>query len=277
MKLKNNAYSLIAIVVSVLMVVIMAATYARLGVLASESPNEGITHTSATVKAEVEPSPTRMPSPTSTPVLEVATQPLPTPVFEPEEEPTSSPAPAALNLLPLRDRRAQPSDSPSDGTTKESRSAQVGSNEGTVYTYRDGDRTLRIVLQDDLVVQETAANTPEDIVVVKGGEESIVRKQTRHGQDARPVFRSESGGGLMTLPGGVLLVLDPEWDQKKVEGFLSDNDISTDRLTELGYLQNGFLVETVPGFASLELANALAFKQGVVLSGPNWWREVETR
>ncbi len=112
---------------------------------------------------------------------------------------------------------------------------------------------------------------------MKRGEDSIVRKQARHGQDARPVFRSESGGGLMTLPGGVLLVLDPEWDQSKVEAFLTRNGISTERVSDLGFLRNGFMVETEPGFPSLELANELASQQGVVVSSPNWWREVEAR
>ena len=40
---------------------------------------------------------------------------------------------------------------------------------------------------------------------------------------------------------------------------------------------NGFVVATEPGFAALELANALAGEDGVVLSSPNWWREHTTR
>ena len=43
------------------------------------------------------------------------------------------------------------------------------------------------------------------------------------------------------------------------------------------FLENGFLVQTEPGFPSLELANELAAQEGVVISSPNWWREVETR
>ncbi len=276
MKLSSNAYS-IAIGVSVLIVMMIAATYVRLGVLASEPPNEETSPTPVTVTAEVKAPPTRMPSPTPTPIPEVMTPPPPTPVIEPKNEPTPSPDPAAVKLSSLRDKPTQQSDSPAGTSSKATHSAQGDPNEGTVYTYRDGDRTLRVVLQDDLVVQETAAITPDDIVVVKGDEESIVGKQARHGQDAHPVFRSESGGGLMTLPGGVLLVLDAEWGRKEVAGFLSGNDISIDRVSDLGFLQNGFMVETEPGFASLELANALASQQGVVLSSPNWWREVETR
>ena len=45
----------------------------------------------------------------------------------------------------------------------------------------------------------------------------------------------------------------------------------------MGFLENGFLVETEPGFPSLELANALASQDGVVMSSPNWWTEIEAK
>jgi hypothetical protein len=146
-----------------------------------------------------------------------------------------------------------------------------------VYTWEDGDRTQRVVLQDDLVVQDNTANTPDDVVVARGVGDSIVRKHPRHTQDDPPVFRSESGGGLMTLPGGVLLALDPDWDQAKVDSFFSQNGISKDRTSELDFIDNGFLVDTEPGFPSLELANELATNDGVLISSPNWWREAEAK
>ena len=136
---------------------------------------------------------------------------------------------------------------------------------------------MRVVLQTDLVVQKTETNEPGDVLVVRVGAHSIVRKKAGRGTDAGPVFRSESGGGLMTLPGGVLLSLDPGWDRDAVQGFFSRNGISTDRTSELGFLANGFLVETEPGFPSLELANALAAQDGVLSASPNWWREMEAR
>ena len=59
----------------------------------------------------------------------------------------------------------------------------------------------------------------------------------------------------MTLPGGILLALDSGWDNTKVQSFFSENNISTDRVSELEFIPNGFFVETEPGFPSLELAN----------------------
>ena len=81
----------------------------------------------------------------------------------------------------------------------------------------------------------------------------------------------------MTLPGGVLLALDPEWDKAQVDRFFSDNNISPEQVSELGFIPNGFLVETEAGFPSLDLANSLASQDGVELSSPNWWSEVEAK
>ena len=152
---------------------------------------------------------------------------------------------------------------------------QAASVQGNVYTWEDGERTLRVVLHDDLVVQNTPANAPDDVVMAEVAGNSIVWRQAKHGQDARPVFRLESGGGLMTLPGGVLIALDPELDQAAIESFFSRNNISTDLTSGLEYIINGFLVESEPGFPSLELANRLAAQQGVLIASPNWWRETE--
>ena len=56
----------------------------------------------------------------------------------------------------------------------------------SVHTSEDGDRTMRVLLQNGPAVQRTAANTPEDVTVVDGAEDSVVQKQARHGSDARP-------------------------------------------------------------------------------------------
>ena len=151
------------------------------------------------------------------------------------------------------------------------------SGQGQAYTWEDGDRTMTVVLQEDLVVQDKSATKSSDAVVAGKGNSSVVRKQYREGGGDHPVFRSESGGGLMTLPGGVMLALDPEWDQAAVDKFFAGNDLPGDQITPLEWLDNGFFVETEPGFASLELANSLAAQEGVVVSSPNWWREVEAK
>ena len=219
-----------------------------------------------------EPAPQETPTPTPAP----EPSPAPTPTPEPTAEPDPPSTPVTFDLPALPDK-SQVLTSSEKRSTGASRSELAASNQGTIYTWEDGGRTLRVVLQDDLVIQKTADTTPEDVVVSKGAKDSIVQKQVKHGPDALPVFRSESGGGLMTLPGGVLIALDPSWDEDMIESFLSKNGISMDTTSDLGFLKNAFVVETEPGFPSLELANELAAHDGVMISSPNWRTEMETK
>lgn len=150
----------------------------------------------------------------------------------------------------------------------EHREGSAGSSAGTherpgeVLTFRDGDaeRTVRPVAQEP---QSRAAGTG---AVPEAG----------RGQRTVPggsVFVSESGS-RMTLPGGVVLLLDPAWSASEAESFFAANEIPLDQVSELGWIGNGFLVATEPGMASLELANVLASQPGVELSSPNWAREL---
>ena len=207
------------------------------------------------------------------PESEPAASPEPRLVAMPEGDPTAAPEPE-LVAMPEPEPKANPETQmarPSEGD----HSGLEGDSPGTVYTWQDGDRTLRVVLEPRQAVHETVADTTEDGEVEKGASDNVVPERSVPGGDGQPVFRSESGGELMTLPGGIILALDPEWDQHTVEGFLSRNGIALDRTSELDFLPNGFFVETEPGFPSLELANTLADQDGVILSSPNWSREVE--
>ena len=78
----------------------------------------------------------------------------------------------------------------------------------------------------------------------------------------------------MTLPGGVLLVLDPSWTSSDADAFFSRNGIKQGRVTELTFTRNAYFVETAPGLPSLRLANLLAEQKGVEISSPNWMSEV---
>ncbi len=147
------------------------------------------------------------------------------------------------------------------------------STEGPVFTWYDGDRTMRAVLQNDLVALDKQGDPGNDEVVISRGQLKVARKQSGDGRDFQPVFKPESGDGLMTLSGGVLLALDGNWDDAQVEEFFADNNIPQDRLSELDFIDNGFFVQTDPGFPALDLANELARQEGVVSASPNWSRE----
>ena len=149
----------------------------------------------------------------------------------------------------------------------------VGPVQGQPFRWEDGDRTLPVFLQSDLVVERGSDGIPGEIVEAEDGGASVVRSADGQSKaQTLPVFRSESGS-LMTLPGGVLLVLSPEWNQVETDAFFSDNDIKMDRVSELSYVTNGFFIETEPGFPSLNLANELAALDGVEVSSPNWAME----
>ena len=149
----------------------------------------------------------------------------------------------------------------------------TGPVQGDAYTWQDGDRTMTVKLQTDLVVEKGSGGLPRDVVAANEGGTNVVRSADGLSKsDTLPVFRSESGA-LMTLPGGVLLVLSSEWGQAETNAFFSNNGIKMDRVSELDYVANGFFVETGPGFPSLDLANVLAAQDGVEISSPNWGRE----
>ncbi len=138
---------------------------------------------------------------------------------------------------------------------------------GQVYTYADGDRTVRVVLQPDLEASGASSNGGS-------GQAHIVTRDSATMGSGQPVFRSESSGNLMTLPGGVLLVLEAEWSEAETQAFFARNRIALSRVSALAVTANSFFVKTAPGFPSLDLANTLAGQEGVRISSPNWQREV---
>ena len=103
---------------------------------------------------------------------------------EPEPVPTPTVAPKApnepLELAKAVELLVEPA-LLTEGSKRGSGQESVPSGDGEVYTWEDGDRTMRVVLQDNLVVQESTAVTPQDDVIRRGTKDSIVRKQAWHG------------------------------------------------------------------------------------------------
>ena len=147
------------------------------------------------------------------------------------------------------------------------------------YTWRDGDRTMTVLLQPDLTVAQNGNVETRDDIAVKTGRDDTALRTARADVGGKaipsdlPVFRSQSGT-LMTLPGGVLLALDKAWGKAETAAFFERNGIKSARVSELAYIANGFFVETEPGFPSLNLANALATLDGVRASIPNWRQDL---
>ena len=81
----------------------------------------------------------------------------------------------------------------------------------------------------------------------------------------------------MSLPGGVILLLDPEWSPQQAAAFFAEHGIEQHDATEMGWIDNGFVVDADPGVGSLLLANSLVGQPGVVMSTPDWAVEAEVK
>ncbi len=149
---------------------------------------------------------------------------------------------------------------------------------GQMYTWEDGDRTLEVWRDPNLLVQPDSDGITREDIIASTGDGVVVRGDAKESVPAKgdPVFWSSSGE-LMALPGGAVLVLDPSWDATAVDDFLERNGIDANRLTELDFVANGLFIDTEPGFPSLNLANSLAGQDGVELASPNWWIERVTK
>ena len=283
-----------------------AATTPTATAMASPSPTAGGGVDAPETAGSTRPASTPTPEPhgrdgpaTTTPVPATPVPATPVPATPVPATPTLLPAPdpggraatpgaitrgrtAAGSGTAPRDWRRTPTPEPAPAgaagpRTVESTVSAFSAGGSVPYTWQDGEHTRRVYLQPDLVLQDPADNTSEDVVVRAGRMENVVQRTARHGeQDTLPVFRSASGS-IMTLPGGVLLVFDEQWDQRRINTFVATNGIDKGSVRALDFTPNAFFIDTAPGLPSLELANALAAEEGVVIASPNWRREVVPR
>lgn len=184
---------------------------------------------------------------------------------------------AAATVPPVIDAESQ-TETDAESETETSVPVEAAAASAESYTWHDGDRALEVRLQPDVVLLDGDVVSRDDWAEVGGNAENAAAQSEDSAAgtgEVLPLYRSDEGG-LMALPGGVVLVLDPDWDDAAVASFLGRNGIAADRTTALDYVTNGFFVETEPGLASLDLANSLVAQSGVELSSPNWWLETVT-
>ena len=189
---------------------------------------------------------------------------------QPTEEPVGaeSESAAAESQAQAHQQAAQPeSQSAPDPEQEAPRTDNEAREDGdsstqTTYTWRDGEHSRTVTYQAELTV-----------VTSREGESEIVPRQAASAQsNGPPVFRSDTGE-LMTLPGGVLLVLNADSDQSRIDQFFAVNGISRGRVHDQTFTTNAFFIDTEPGLPSLNLAIQLAGQEGVVIASPNWERE----
>ncbi len=225
----------------------------------------------ATSSPDAAPSPAAAPSPESGATV---ADPVPSPAAakpDPPVSPKGRPAPPsegenaqARGSGGPDNSDARAKGSPTPAPEQQAVVRALLADEGPAFTWQDGEHTRQVRLVPGVVAEPAADST------------GIVVRQAQHSSNTEPVFLSAEGE-LMTLPGGVLLALDPEWSESEVDRFFSANGIAQTRISERSFTANAFFVETAPGLPSLELANALAGQEGVAISSPNWRRESTTR
>ena len=135
-----------------------------------------------------------------------------------------------------------------------------GAGEDGFYTWRDGDRIIPVRIETKRAVQGRIGGRSD------GAGEDDYRTES--------IVSVSVGGDTMSLPGGVLVVLNPAWSQSRTDAFFSKNGIAPGSVSRLESMNNTFVVETAPGLPSLRLANALASQDGVRVASPNWQMEL---
>lgn len=143
---------------------------------------------------------------------------------------------------------------------------------GMPFTYWDGDEEITVWLVPQF--ESPGSESPQG-AAGRDGAPPGSRTEAESGDEGL-MFTTESGEQLF-LGSRVVLVLDAAWSAEQVQAFFDDHGIDAAAVSELGWLENGFLIETEPGLAALELANSLVGLTGVELSTPDWQAEAELR
>ena len=187
----------------------------------------------------------------------------------PADTPTANATPDRAAPTPAGGSAAQPAGrlpagARGPGSAGDNGTRRAPPEGATEYTWQDGEHTRRVWLGP---AENTGASG-------EGG--ASERADSQADSDGAPVFYDDSGR-RMTLPGGVLLVLDPEWDESRVKGFFAANGIALSRVEEEDFATNAYFISTDPGLPSLLLANDLADEEGVLISSPNWRSQVVLR
>ena len=152
----------------------------------------------------------------------------------------------------------------------------VGGGRGVPYTYWDGNEQRTVWLQPDSPSGEQGESSRGGGAAGGKAAEVVGRVEDRGRADGELVFLSESGSE-MRLPGGVIVLLDPDWSAAQTAEFFTGNKIEASLVSDFEPFENGFFVDAEPGLASLTLANSFVGQPGVVLSSPNWQIELITK
>jgi hypothetical protein len=164
------------------------------------------------------------------------------------------------------------------------------------YYYNDQDKT-QIVLDDSLVAEfpsngalknAVRSVSPQAEEVVKHSSASvkiwrITNNSARQAIGAAtatapvsPVYRvGGPAGRVAALPGGVIVDFNAAWTSDQVAAWAATNQLTVEKKLDIG--GNRYVISSLPGQASLDLANRIHESGDVVSATPNWWMGIQKR
>ncbi len=178
----------------------------------------------------------------------------------------------------------------------------VSSVKTSKVTWYDGRQARDLWLAQDLVAEfpvkgalqgRSLLNTNENTLVMQQAAVRIWRvsedantlsrraSQQTSSETFTPVFRDAPGAGSMkALPGGIILILNPDLTQDQVDNWFASQSITIAR--QLNLSTYAYFIETQPGLEGLDLANQLIEEDNGELTyiqsaTPNWWSEKAVR
>lgn len=91
-----------------------------------------------------------------------------------------------------------------------------------------------------------------------------------------PVFRNaKSGGSRMVMPGNILVRFDKEMTAEAVQQWVTGKN--SEVIEKIAHEPNTYIITSIPGLASLELANRARGDEHILGAEPIWWTEVEKK
>ena len=157
------------------------------------------------------------------------------------------------------------------------------------HHYYDGDQLRTITLDARWVADVNAANSqqqargagasgaagaPAHLITLRPADAPVPKQASGA---TSPVYRE--GGSLagraMALPGGVVVKLNPNWSDPQARAWAAAKGLTVEQ--RLNILGNWYVLQTAPGQAALELANALHQSGEVLSATPNWWKQTHSR
>ena len=157
---------------------------------------------------------------------------------------------------------------PASAQVRKASTETLTAAEPRVFVWREGTRGMRATLVTDTeAVVALRAVSAQSSAQHQAHYERLGAAVSAAESAGVPVFQQGGGNGPILLPtGGVLVRLTKGTDP--VAFFAAQGVEYKD-----WYLDRLYLVETEPGWATLEAVSRLGEADGVESAQPNWWRE----